>query len=36
MALSSSASRDLADEFFEGKVKKEYVARVRGRFPEFV
>ncbi len=36
MALSGPASRDLAKEFVEGKVRKEYVARVKGRFPEFV
>jgi 23S rRNA-/tRNA-specific pseudouridylate synthase len=34
MALSGPASRDLANEFMEGAVKKEYVARVRGKFPE--
>ncbi len=36
MALSRPASRDLAQEFVEGKVRKEYAARVRGRFPEYV
>ncbi|BEI80740.1 hypothetical protein CcaverHIS002_0112690 [Cutaneotrichosporon cavernicola] len=34
LALSGPASRDLAQEFLEGKVGKEYVARVNGRFPE--
>ena len=34
LALSGTAARDLAFEFQEGKVKKEYVARVRGEFPE--
>jgi len=34
MSLTSKASRELADEFREGKVKKEYVARVKGEFPE--
>jgi RluA family pseudouridine synthase len=34
LALSGPASRDLAQEFLEGKVGKEYVARVRGKFPE--
>ncbi|KAK4685511.1 brefeldin A-inhibited guanine nucleotide-exchange protein, partial [Tremellales sp. Uapishka_1] len=34
MALTSAASRDLAEEFASGGVKKEYVARVRGKFPE--
>lgn len=34
LALSGPASRDLAEEFKEGKVGKEYIARVRGCFPE--
>lgn len=34
LALSSPASRDLANEFQNKEVKKEYVARVRGKFPE--
>lgn len=34
MALTGPASRDLATEFAEGTVKKQYVARVKGRFPE--
>jgi RluA family pseudouridine synthase len=34
LALSGPASRDLAEEFKEGKVGKEYIARVRGKFPE--
>jgi 23S rRNA-/tRNA-specific pseudouridylate synthase len=36
LALDSKASRNLALEFLEGRVKKEYVARVRGEFPECV
>ena len=36
LALSSKASRDLANEFQNREVKKEYVARVRGCFPEYV
>lgn len=36
MALSGPASRDLAQEFADGTVKKQYVARVKGRFPESV
>ena len=36
LALSGPASHDLATEFIEGKVRKEYVARVRGEFPECV
>ena len=36
MALSGPASRDLAQEFVQGTVKKEYVARVRGKFTEYV
>lgn len=36
MALTGPASRDLAQEFAEGTVKKQYVARVKGRFPEYV
>ncbi|KAK8858451.1 hypothetical protein IAR55_002678 [Kwoniella newhampshirensis] len=34
LALSGKAASDLAKEFMEGKVKKEYVARVKGKFPE--
>jgi 23S rRNA-/tRNA-specific pseudouridylate synthase len=34
LALSSAASRELANEFHNREIKKEYVARVRGRFPE--
>ncbi|TXT13504.1 hypothetical protein VHUM_00871 [Vanrija humicola] len=34
LATSGKAAARLADEFMEGKVKKEYVARVRGEFPE--
>ncbi|KAI9631882.1 pseudouridine synthase [Dioszegia hungarica] len=33
LALSSKASRQLADEFANKEVKKEYVARVKGKFP---
>jgi 23S rRNA-/tRNA-specific pseudouridylate synthase len=36
LALSSKASRQLADEFANKEVKKEYVARVKGKFPEWV
>ncbi|EIN06416.1 pseudouridine synthase [Punctularia strigosozonata HHB-11173 SS5] len=31
--LSSSRARMVSDEFIEGKVQKEYVARVKGHFP---
>ena len=34
LALNSKSSRDLANEFVGGHVKKEYVARVKGKFPE--
>lgn len=34
LSLSGKASKRLANEFKEGKVKKEYIARVRGKFPE--
>ncbi|WWC70611.1 uncharacterized protein I206_104562 [Kwoniella pini CBS 10737] len=34
LALSGKAASKLAMEFAEGKVKKEYVARVKGKFPE--
>ncbi|OCF43941.1 DRAP deaminase [Kwoniella heveanensis CBS 569] len=34
LALSGKAASNLAKEFVEGKVKKEYVARVKGKFPE--
>lgn len=34
LALSSPASRELANEFQNREIKKEYVARVRGKFPE--
>lgn len=34
LALSSKASKMLALEFANREVKKEYVARVRGKFPE--
>jgi 23S rRNA-/tRNA-specific pseudouridylate synthase len=30
--LSSSRARSVSDEFIEGKVQKEYVARVKGCF----
>jgi 23S rRNA-/tRNA-specific pseudouridylate synthase len=33
LALSGKASNNLAQEFLHGKVKKEYIARVRGEFP---
>lgn len=36
LALSGKAASKLAREFAEGKVKKEYVARVKGKFPELV
>ena len=36
LALTSTSARDLAKEFTEGKVRKEYVARVKGKFPEYV
>ncbi|EPQ55476.1 pseudouridine synthase [Gloeophyllum trabeum ATCC 11539] len=34
LALSSARARILTDEFVQGKVRKEYIARVRGQFPE--
>lgn len=34
LALSGKAASKLGLEFNEGKVKKEYVARVMGKFPE--
>ena len=34
LALTGPASRDLSMEFAEGQIRKEYVARVKGRFPE--
>ncbi|WVR06210.1 hypothetical protein IAU60_003240 [Kwoniella sp. DSM 27419] len=34
LALTGKAASRLATEFSEGKVKKEYVARVKGKFPE--
>jgi 23S rRNA-/tRNA-specific pseudouridylate synthase len=34
LALSGSAAGRLATEFREGTVRKEYVARVWGKFPE--
>jgi 23S rRNA-/tRNA-specific pseudouridylate synthase len=36
MGLTGKASSYLAEEFREGTVKKQYVARVKGRFPEYV
>lgn len=35
MGLTGKASGKLAEEFREGTVKKQYVARVKGRFPEY-
>lgn len=34
LALSGPASNELAKEFRDGKVGKEYIARVKGKFPE--
>ncbi|WVW84495.1 hypothetical protein I302_106529 [Kwoniella bestiolae CBS 10118] len=34
LALTGKAASRLATEFAEGKVQKEYVARVKGKFPE--
>lgn len=34
LATSGKAASKLGLEFAEGKVKKEYVARVMGKFPE--
>lgn len=34
LATTGKASTGLAQEFIKGHVKKEYLARVRGRFPE--
>jgi 23S rRNA-/tRNA-specific pseudouridylate synthase len=36
MGLTGKASGKLAEEFREGTVKKQYVARVKGKFPEYV
>lgn len=36
LATSGKAASKLGLEFAEGKVKKEYVARVMGKFPESV
>lgn len=34
LALTGKASTGLAEEFIKGHVKKEYLARVIGEFPE--
>lgn len=34
LALTGRAARDLSEEFMDRQVRKEYVARVRGKFPE--
>jgi len=34
LATTGKASTGLAQEFIKGHVKKEYLARVRGKFPE--
>lgn len=36
LALTGKASTGLAEEFIKGHVKKEYLARVNGEFPECV
>jgi 23S rRNA-/tRNA-specific pseudouridylate synthase len=36
LALTGKASTGLAEEFIKGHVKKEYLARVNGKFPESV
>lgn len=36
LALTGKASTGLAEEFIKGHVKKEYLARVNGEFPESV
>lgn len=34
LALTGKASTGLAEDFIKGHVKKEYLARVNGQFPE--
>ena len=34
--LNADLARSLTKEFIEGSVRKEYVARVKGNFPEYV
>lgn len=36
LPLVSDLARTLGQEFVEGKVKKEYIARCRGEFPVYV
>lgn len=36
LAMTGKASTGLAQEFINGHVRKEYIARVRGEFPESV
>lgn len=35
-ALNAKAANSIISDFIEGRVKKEYLARVRGEFPECV
>jgi len=34
LALTTKAARDLSQEFMDKTIRKEYVARVKGKFPE--
>ena len=36
LALSAKRSQHMAREFRDGMMKKEYIARVKGEFPEWV
>ena len=36
LPLNSAVANDLTKEFTVGSVRKEYIARCRGRFPEYV
>jgi 23S rRNA-/tRNA-specific pseudouridylate synthase len=36
LPLTSAGAAALSEEFREGRVRKEYLARVKGRFPECV
>ena len=35
LGLSSKRAAVLCDEFFKGSIKKEYIARCAGEFPEY-
>lgn len=34
LALTTQAARELSQEFMDKTIRKEYVARVKGKFPE--